>query len=107
MAKEFRSNPNLYFFNQGPLLVLLMLYVDDRLITGNDLTLINSAKAMLSSKCKMKDLGALCLSLLCLRMGSTWSLLDFSLPLQRGLHLPILTVFTSRGGVGVISFHLA
>lgn len=40
-------------------IVIILVYVDDLLITGNNLTLINQARGDLQQKFKMKDLGNL------------------------------------------------
>lgn len=54
-----RSNadPNLYFLQEGASIVLLLLYVDDLLITGNDSTKVVEEKKKLQEKYEMKDLG--------------------------------------------------
>lgn len=51
-------DPNLYILRSGSSIVLLLLYVDDLLITGNDRSLIDNVKTQLQSKYKMKDLGS-------------------------------------------------
>lgn len=38
-------------------LVVILVYVDDLLVTGNNLELIHQVKTNLQSKFKMKDLG--------------------------------------------------
>ncbi|XP_047259823.1 uncharacterized mitochondrial protein AtMg00810-like [Capsicum annuum] len=43
----------------GDEIVVILVYVDDLLVTGNNLTLINQARADLQHKFKMKDLGDL------------------------------------------------
>lgn len=52
------ADPNLYFLNQAGHILILMLFVDDLLITGSSPTQIQDMKALLAKKYKMKDLGA-------------------------------------------------
>lgn len=51
------ADHNLYFIHQQGNIVLLLLFVDDLLITGNNPTQIAEVKLQLSNKYKMKDLG--------------------------------------------------
>lgn len=55
-----RSNadPNLYFLRDKGDLLILMLFVDDLLLTGSNSFRIRQIKALLGEKYKMKDLGA-------------------------------------------------
>jgi hypothetical protein len=50
-------DPNLYVYRRGKSVVILLLYVDDLLITGNDPNLIDEVKRNLMLKYRMKDLG--------------------------------------------------
>ena len=50
---------NLYFKTEGDCLCVLFLYVDDLIITGNDLLLVEQIKAALCQQFKMPDLGTL------------------------------------------------
>lgn len=49
----------LFTKNQGTCIVVILIYVDDLLITGNNQDLIYEAKQYLHSKFKVKDLGPL------------------------------------------------
>jgi hypothetical protein len=51
------ADPNLYFVWRGSSVVILLIYVDDLLLTGNDSQLISQLKSQLMSQYKMKDLG--------------------------------------------------
>lgn len=48
---------NLYFFTQGSILVIILLFVDDLLVTGNSTTKIAETKQQLKQQYKMKELG--------------------------------------------------
>ncbi|KAE8724764.1 NAD(P)-linked oxidoreductase superfamily protein [Hibiscus syriacus] len=50
---------SLFTMRKGKKIVVLLIYVDDLLITGNDSCLINDLKSLLIKKFKMKDLGEL------------------------------------------------
>ena len=50
---------NLYFKTEGDRLCVLVLYVDDLIITGNDLLLVEQIKAALCQRFEMTDLGTL------------------------------------------------
>ncbi|XP_070014939.1 uncharacterized mitochondrial protein AtMg00810-like [Nicotiana sylvestris] len=50
---------SLFTKGKGANLVIILVYADDLLITGNDTKLIEEAKNILNSKFKMKDLGEL------------------------------------------------
>jgi hypothetical protein len=55
-----KSDPNLYTkFDEQGYIVLISLYVDDLIITGNVEKLIDEIKEQLSQVFKMKDLGEL------------------------------------------------
>lgn len=51
------ADPNLYIFREGSSIILLLLYVDNLLITDNDTSLIQQVQAQLQRKYKMQDLG--------------------------------------------------
>ena len=51
------SDPNLYFSRQNGKLIILLLYVDDLLITGDDEQDIDELKCKLSFEFEMTDLG--------------------------------------------------
>lgn len=51
------ADPNLYFLQEGDSIVLLLLYVDDLLITGNTPSRVAEVKKQLQEKYEMKDLG--------------------------------------------------
>jgi hypothetical protein len=44
------ANPNLYIMWKGPSVVILLIYVDDLLLTGNDQVLLATVKSQLMSK---------------------------------------------------------
>lgn len=50
-------DPNLYFFFDGSQTAIILLFVDDLLLTGNSSSLISSLKQKLQAKYRMKDLG--------------------------------------------------
>lgn len=52
------ADPNLYFLHSNSNILILMLFVDDLLITGSDPHQIQQMKTLLGEKYKMKDLGA-------------------------------------------------
>lgn len=51
------ADPNLYFINTDGQILILMLFVDDLLLTGSDPIQIKKMKVLLGDKYKMKDLG--------------------------------------------------
>lgn len=51
------ADHNLYFLHNQGKIVILLLFVDDLLVTGNDPEMISAVKQQLSTKYKMKDLG--------------------------------------------------
>ena len=50
---------NLYYKSEGGCLCVLVLYIDDLIITGNDLLLVEQIKAALCQRFEMADLGTL------------------------------------------------
>jgi hypothetical protein len=53
------SNPNVYTKKVGIHLIILVLYVDDLILTGSDSKLLNHVKTILKKKFEMTDLGFL------------------------------------------------
>jgi hypothetical protein len=53
------SDPNVYTKNVGSHLIILVLYVDDLILTGSDPKLLNHVKTSLKNKFEMIDLGFL------------------------------------------------
>ena len=53
------ADSNLYYKSEGGRLCVLVLYVDDLIITGNDLLLVEQIKAALCQRFEMTDLGTL------------------------------------------------
>jgi hypothetical protein len=53
------SNPNVYTKKVGSHLIILLLYVDDLILTGSDFKLLNHVKTSLKNKFEMTDLGFL------------------------------------------------
>ena len=51
------NEPCVYKKTSGSAIVFLVLYVDDILLIGNDIPMLQSVKTSLSSKFFMKDLG--------------------------------------------------
>ncbi|KAG8495219.1 hypothetical protein CXB51_012817 [Gossypium anomalum] len=56
---ERKHDYSLFTKKQGDKIVVLLVYVDDLLITGNDIGMIDELKRVLHSSFKMKDLGEL------------------------------------------------
>jgi hypothetical protein len=56
---RFHSNPNVYTNKVGIHLIILVLYVDDLILTGSDSKLLNHVKTNLKKKFEMIDLGFL------------------------------------------------
>ena len=54
-----KNDPNLYVFHYNEDMLLLIVYVDDLVITGSNSSLIDKIKRSLSKKFDMKDLGQL------------------------------------------------
>ncbi|KAA0066068.1 Retrovirus-related Pol polyprotein from transposon TNT 1-94 [Cucumis melo var. makuwa] len=60
MSKGFKVNESdkcIYYKTEGRLCIIICLYVDDMLIFGSNLHIINDVKSMLSANFDMKDLG--------------------------------------------------
>ncbi|KAL4018655.1 hypothetical protein IC575_022262 [Cucumis melo] len=60
MSKGFKVNESdkcIYYKTEGRLCIIICLYVDDMLIFGSNLHVINDAKSMLNANFDMKDLG--------------------------------------------------
>ena len=60
MSKGFKVNESdkcIYYKTEGRLCIIICLYVDDMLIFGSNLHVINDVKSMLSANFDMKDLG--------------------------------------------------
>jgi hypothetical protein len=53
------SDPNVYTNKVGSHLIILVLYVDDLILTGSDSKLLNHVKTSLKKKFEMTDLGFL------------------------------------------------
>jgi hypothetical protein len=51
------ANSNFYYFNEGELIMILVLYLDDILIIGNHVKKIECLKKMLENCFEMLDLG--------------------------------------------------
>jgi hypothetical protein len=56
---RFHSSPNLYTNKVGIHLTILVLYVDDLILTGNDPNILNHVKTILTKNFEMTDLGYL------------------------------------------------
>ena len=54
--KENIANECVYYLKDASRFVILILYVDDILLTSNDVSLLNETKQMLSQHFEMKDL---------------------------------------------------
>ena len=52
-----REEPCIYKWANGLVVVFLVLYVDDILLIGNDIPVMQGIKVWLSSQFSMKDLG--------------------------------------------------
>lgn len=57
--KNSKSDTSLFIFHSGSSAILLLVYVDDVIITGNDSTLISCLIVSLDIKFALKDLGDL------------------------------------------------
>lgn len=57
--KQSNSDHTLFIKKSGNLLTCLIIYVDDMIITGNDVKEANNLKKKLFEEFKMKDLGSL------------------------------------------------
>jgi hypothetical protein len=56
---RFHYDPNVYTKKVGSHLIILVLYVDDLILTGSDSKLLNHVKTNLKKKFEMTDLGFL------------------------------------------------
>jgi transposase InsO family protein len=54
---QFDSDPNLYFSHTGTATIVLLVYVDDIILTGSNLNLINRLKGHLHTTFRTNDLG--------------------------------------------------
>jgi len=54
-----KVDPCVYIYRRGGVLIIIVLYVDDLIIAGNNRGAINAFKSAISKRFKMKDLGAL------------------------------------------------
>jgi hypothetical protein len=59
MFKNSESDKCLYIYSNEKIVVYLILYVDDFIIAGNNLQIMQSVKTELMKEFKMKDLGDL------------------------------------------------
>ncbi|KAE8690040.1 hypothetical protein F3Y22_tig00110929pilonHSYRG00026 [Hibiscus syriacus] len=57
--QQSKFDYSMFTKKKGDRLVVILIYIDDLLLTGNDLVLINELKDMLNCSFKMKDLGEL------------------------------------------------
>lgn len=51
------KDPSLFVYSRNKIVIMLLLYVDDMVITGNNSEAINKFKEVLSVQFRMKDLG--------------------------------------------------
>ena len=56
---QSKNDYSLYTFSKGNVFIILLVYVDDIILTGNSETKIKKVKDFLSSKFRIKDLGLL------------------------------------------------
>ena len=56
---RFHYDPNVYTKKVGSHLIILVLYVDDLILTGSDSKILNHVKTILKKKFEMTDLGFL------------------------------------------------
>ena len=56
---QSQADHSLFVHSKGPLFTALLVYVDDMIITGNDLDCVASLKSVLDQKFGIKDLGSL------------------------------------------------
>lgn len=57
--RQSRSDTSLFFLHQGKSTILLLLYVDDIILTGNNPSLLRRFISRASNEFALKDLGAL------------------------------------------------
>lgn len=53
------KDPSLFIYYHGGVLIFLLLYVDDMILTGNDFAVLTKLLTSLSSEFRMKDMGQL------------------------------------------------
>jgi hypothetical protein len=53
---RYHFDPNVYTKKVGSHLIIIFLYVDDRILTGSDSKLLNHVKTSLKKKFEMRDL---------------------------------------------------
>ena len=56
---QSQADHSLFVHSKGSLFTALLVYVDDMIITGNDLDCVASLKSVLDQKFGIKDLGSL------------------------------------------------
>ena len=56
---QSRSDYSLFTHTQGSSFIVLLVYVDDILLTGNNPTCVDNLKKLLNAKFGLKDLGSL------------------------------------------------
>ena len=56
---QFKANYSLFTYTKGSSFIVLLVYVDDILLTGNDPDCISALKLQLDTKFGLKDLGSL------------------------------------------------
>ena len=59
LVPRCHSNPNVYTKKVGNHLIILVLYIDDLILTGSDAKLITHVKSSLKQNFEMSDLGNL------------------------------------------------
>ena len=57
--QKSKSDHSIFYRNSQACIILLVVYVDDIIITGNDMTSISSLKSFLHGQFHTKDLGML------------------------------------------------
>ena len=57
--QKSKSDHSIFYINSQACIILLVVYVDDIIITGNDMTSISSLKSFLHGQFHTKDLGML------------------------------------------------
>lgn len=56
---QSKADYSLFNRSQGSTFIALLVYVDDILIANNDIEFVNTLKAFLDQKFKLKDIGSL------------------------------------------------
>ena len=96
---RFHSDPNVYTKKVGIHLIILVLYVDDLILTGSDPKLLNNVKTNLKKKFEMTELGFLHyffgLQVLQTNEGIFLSQYKYSCDLLRCFHLDFCKPSTS------------